>query len=201
MSTATILVSLSTVWFSVIAAHGFALMRSEDYRGFWGAVSLALLPGVCSAIYLSTDPGVAMNLRRVIFSGFGGLIGIATANWLGYAVTDWRAGAQTTPAETAREGTAMTPQGPALTRPATPSSVVVGATIVGNGQGGPAADVVGTDQQAPAAKIAASGCGGQSVTGLSVTQTGPGTGLRIVQSGPGTGMRVTATAGGPGCSQ
>jgi hypothetical protein len=196
----SVLLTLSGLWFSALAAHGFALMRSGNYRGFWGALSLALFPGVCSILFLSTDPGVAVNLRSLVWGSCGGPIGAVAAIWLGYVVTDWRAKAQPMSAETTHEGTAMTPQGSASTIPATSSSVV-GATIVGNGQGGPAANVVGTGQQAPAAEINASGCQGQSVTGLSVTQNGPGTGLRITQNGPGTGLRVTATAGGPGCRQ
>jgi hypothetical protein len=83
------------------------------------------------------------------------------------------------------------------------SKHVTGATIAGNSQGGPAATVSATGlpgQTAPVvgAEINATGCPGQNVTGLHVTQTGPGTGLHVTATSDGsgsvTGMRVTATS-------
>jgi len=74
---------------------------------------------------------------------------------------------------------------------------VVGATIIGNGQGGPAASIsaFGSPGQPPAvgASINATGCPGQSVTGLRVIQTGSGTGLNVTVggNGPATGLNVT----------
>ncbi|MBI5110449.1 MAG: hypothetical protein HZA68_00570 [Rhodovulum sp.] len=69
-------------------------------------------------------------------------------------------------------------------------SHIVGMKIEGQHQGGAAAKIVNSGPN-PALDINAVGAPGQSVTGLSVTQTGPGTGLRIIQTGPGTGVRVT----------
>ena len=84
-------------------------------------------------------------------------------------------------------------------------SDVVGAVIVGNGQGGVAADiaVTGTSgQMAPVVgmDIHATGAPGQSVTGLKIIQNGPGTGLRVTVggNGPAVGVRSTVTSGTPG---
>ena len=56
-----------------------------------------------------------------------------------------------------------------------------------NSHGTPSAPSVG-------AVISATGIPGQSVTGVRVTQNGPGTGMRVVQTGPRVGMRVVVTA-------
>jgi hypothetical protein len=77
------------------------------------------------------------------------------------------------------------------------SNAVTGATIVGNGQGGTAANVTTTGtpgQTTVGADINATGCAGQNVTGLRVIQNGPGTGLNVTVNGNGgstTGMQVT----------
>jgi len=75
---------------------------------------------------------------------------------------------------------------------------VTGMSIIGNGQGGPAAEVsvTGTqNQRSPPVGLDVNAVAGpgQSATGLSVTQTGPGTGLKVTVGGdgPSTGARVT----------
>ena len=44
------------------------------------------------------------------------------------------------------------------------------------------------------AEIKATGTPGQNITGLRVSQEGPGTGLKVTQVGPGTGLKVSVTA-------
>jgi hypothetical protein len=67
-----------------------------------------------------------------------------------------------------------------------------GMRIDGNNQGGMAAEIISSGP-GPAVDISAAGGAGQSVTGLHVRQTGPGTGLKVIQNGPGIGLRVTVT--------
>ena len=77
-------------------------------------------------------------------------------------------------------------------------SHVTGMTIVGDGQGGAAAEISSKGlpgQPSTGADIRTIIGPGQSGTGLSVTQTGPGTGLRVIQTGPGVGLRSTVTVG------
>ena len=81
------------------------------------------------------------------------------------------------------------------------TSQATGVEITGNSQGGPAAEVIGNGQGGVASEVRVSGCPGQSVTGLRVTQNGPGTGLSVVQTGPGVGMRVVVGIGGPSCDR
>ena len=81
--------------------------------------------------------------------------------------------------------------------PQTPTGVV-GMDVEGHNQGsGNAAYEINSHgtPEAPStgAEVTAHGQSGQNVTGLRVTQSGPGTGLRIVQSGSGTGLRVTVS--------
>jgi hypothetical protein len=75
---------------------------------------------------------------------------------------------------------------------------ITGAEIIGNNQGGPAAEIQSNGtvgNPSVGADITANGQPGQSVTGLRVIQSGPGTGLRVIQNGPGVGMRVTVGQG------
>ncbi len=77
---------------------------------------------------------------------------------------------------------------------------VVGAEIIGNHQGGAAAEINSTGtalSPSVGADVSVQGQPGQSVTGLRVIQNGPGTGLRINQTGPGVGLRVTVGSGTP----
>jgi hypothetical protein len=74
---------------------------------------------------------------------------------------------------------------------------LVGATIIGNGQG-TAADVTvmgspGQTSPAVGMDISAIGRPGQSVTGLNVIQNGPGTGMHVTVggNGPAVGVRVS----------
>jgi hypothetical protein len=74
---------------------------------------------------------------------------------------------------------------------------LVGATIIGNGQG-PAADVTvmgspGRTSPAVGMDINVAGKPGQSATGLNVIQNGPGTGMRVTVggNGPAVGVRVS----------
>jgi len=82
---------------------------------------------------------------------------------------------------------------------------VTGLSIVGNGQGGPAAEIIsgGGTQSAPSVGMDLNTVAkpGQSVTGVGVIQKGPGTGLRVIQTGPGVGLRSTATVGGDGANK
>jgi hypothetical protein len=73
---------------------------------------------------------------------------------------------------------------------------VVGAEIVGKGQKGPAAEIINSsgDPNSVGAEIKATGTPGQNITGLRVSQEGPGTGLKVTQVGPGTGLKVSVTA-------
>ena len=75
---------------------------------------------------------------------------------------------------------------------------VTGLNIVGNSQGGVAAEIVSNGlpgQPSVGADIRTVVGPGQSVTGVNVTQTGPGTGLRVIQTGPGVGLRSTVIVG------
>lgn len=78
----------------------------------------------------------------------------------------------------------------------TTTNQVTGAKIEGNNQGGAAAEIVNSGG-GTGANIDVTGAPGQSVTGLRVQQTGPGTGLKVIQSGPGTGLSVKTTIGKP----
>ena len=75
---------------------------------------------------------------------------------------------------------------------------VVGASIVNNGGLGGDVSVTGVAGQPPRVgwDVQAQGAPGQSVTGLQVIQSGPGTGLRVSVGGdgPATGVRVGVTA-------
>lgn len=70
---------------------------------------------------------------------------------------------------------------------------IVGHTIEGRGQGGVAEEIVSNGSPkgpTTGAEINVHGLPGQSLTGVKVIQSGPGTGLRVIQNGPGTGMRI-----------
>lgn len=138
-------------------------------------------------------------LRNFICGCFGGLLGVAVAIWLGYVVSDWRADAQTRIGDVIENSGHQTQhERPVEDAPLKPEAgSVTGVSIVGNSQGGVAAEIIGNGQHGAASEIDANGYPGQSVTGLSVTQIGPGTGLRVVQTGPGTGLRITATSKAP----
>lgn len=78
------------------------------------------------------------------------------------------------------------------------AQATVGSEIIGNGQGGPAAEIIsnGTPgHPSVGMDVTTTGTPGQSVTGVRVIQNGPGTGLRVIQNGPGVGLRSTVIVG------
>lgn len=78
--------------------------------------------------------------------------------------------------------------------PSTGTGEIVGHTIIGNGQGGAAEEIISNGspgQPSTGADINIRAHPGQSVTGMRVIQNGSGTGLRVIQSGPGTGIKIT----------
>lgn len=189
-----ILVPGSLALLGLFGNHALAMRRSLDYRGFWGAFLLAVLPAFLSSLWLTTSQGVSMNVRNVVLGLVGGVVGMVGTIWVGYIFSDFRAEAQSNfPSSAVGDTTSEN-----KTIPTQNTAPVIGLKIIGDNQGADAATIISSgtpDQPSNGADIDVMATPGESATGLSVTQSGPGTGLRVIQNGPGTALHVRVQAG------
>ena len=92
-----LVVSITLGWVGLVGAHALAMRRVQDYRGSWGALFWAFFPALLSALFLTTDHGVPVNVRNSLVGALGGAIGVTGAIWLAHAISDWRANADQLP--------------------------------------------------------------------------------------------------------
>jgi hypothetical protein len=141
-------------------------------------------------LWISMESEVMIQ-QRFVLGVVGGIFGALAIISIGEMVRPSGVKAQSAPNQTYKnEATPM----------ATENDLnnVTGTTIIGNNQGGAAAEVLSSGsprQPSVGMDITASGAPGQNVTGLKVIQNGPGTGLRVIQNGPGVGVRSTVIVG------
>jgi hypothetical protein len=86
---------ISLAAFGLFGKFAFDMKRDKNFRSAWGWSFWAVCPGFLSALYLASNPGMAMELRNVVLGVLGGAVGMCGAIWLGYAIT----------AATAQQGT------------------------------------------------------------------------------------------------
>ena len=92
-----ILLPINLAWFGLFGKYAFDMRRDRNYRASWGWFFWAISPGLLSALYLTSDPGVSVELRNVVLGSLGAAGGMCAAIWLGYLIQGEPAGAQSTP--------------------------------------------------------------------------------------------------------
>ena len=141
-------------------------------------------------LWISMENQVMIQ-QRIVLGVIGAIFGALTVLSIGEMVRPFGVKAQSVSNQTYKdESTPMVTDND-------PNSVT-GTTIIGNNQGGAAAEVLSSGspgQPSVGMDITASGTPGQNVTGLKVIQNGPGTGLKVIQNGPGVGVRSTVIVG------
>jgi hypothetical protein len=175
----------------VIAAACFARglnMRATSPLAqlIWYTIGVFFLSGA-SLLWISLEDRI-MYQHRIVVGTLGAILGglamLSLAEWI-------------RPADAKAQMQMPAPAPAPSSGPNTGAKQtdITGITIEGNSQGGAAAKIRsnGTpNNPSTGGDINVTGAPGQSITGLHVIQSRPGTGLSVIQSGPGTGLKVTA---------
>jgi hypothetical protein len=82
-----ILLPISLALLGLFGKFSFDMRRDRNYRDSWFWATAAVLPGLLSAFYLTSDPTMAIALRSVILGTLGAAVGACVAIWLGYVVS------------------------------------------------------------------------------------------------------------------
>jgi len=94
----TVLLPTSLAAFGVFGKVAFDMRRDHNYGDSWFWGFWSVLPGLLSALYLTSDPTMSVELRNSILGALGAAAGMCAAIWLGYLMHGQPAGAQPTAA-------------------------------------------------------------------------------------------------------
>jgi hypothetical protein len=81
-----ILLAISLAAFSLFGKFAFDMNRAGSYRTSWGWAFFAFLPGLLSALYLTSQPGVSAEMRNIILGTLGAVTGSCAVIWFGYVL-------------------------------------------------------------------------------------------------------------------
>ena len=176
----TLFFGLAGVFSAQFLKNAFDMRKEKNWREMVGSLVWPSLFFAAATLASAVEGSMPIRVQNTLLALFGAVLGASILVWAGYLFRD-TARAQTTTVE--------------QNVPNSDKSVT-GLKIEGNNQGGAAAEIVNSGG-GTGADINVVGSPGQSLTGLHVTQSGPGTGLRIIQNGPGVGLRVGVTVGKP----
>lgn len=92
-----VLLPISLAIFGLFGKFAFDMRRDRNYRASWGWSVCAILPGLLSAIYLTSELAVPVQLRNLLLGSLGAVVGACAAIWIGYVISEHSAMAQGSP--------------------------------------------------------------------------------------------------------